>query len=384
MNVIGIIAEYDPFHLGHQHQCRMLRKSRDAVIVAVMGGNFNQRGFPARWEKYCRAQAAVLGGVDLVLELPYPFSCASAPWFARAGVEILDRLGVCDGISFGCERENAETLQLAAQRIYTPSFLTALEDTRRKERSSGIPALRAKLYEEMYGEALPETPNDMLAVEYFAALAQRGSALRVYPVHRSGDYHREHLDGALPSASAVRAAVLSGQREAAAAAMPRESAACILDAPRAQMQSGERAILWHFANADAAQIDALCDIPAGCGARMVKAAREADNLTQFLQKIGSKQYTAARTRRMMWNAFFGVTPERMESGCEYTAVLGANARGRALLREIRAHAQIPVYDRPAAGEGDMRDLGRKADGFYALLLGETVSAQYARTAFMAP
>ena len=129
MQTVGIIAEYNPFHLGHAYQLAEVRKRLPgAGIIAVISGSLTQRGEPALLDKWERAELAVKGGCDLVLELPLVFACRSAQNFARGGVNLLSRLGVVDTLAFGAETDSLELLEQAAEKIDSPSFQQQLHE----------------------------------------------------------------------------------------------------------------------------------------------------------------------------------------------------------------------------------------------------------------
>ena len=130
MRICGVICEYNPFHRGHEKQLRQIRAAlgEDTAVVCLMSGNFVQRGEPAVFDKRVRAQAAVLAGANLVLELPITKALSSAEGFARGGVEIFSRLGAVDTLAFGCESGNADALLAAARTMCEPAYDAALRD----------------------------------------------------------------------------------------------------------------------------------------------------------------------------------------------------------------------------------------------------------------
>ena len=173
MKAVGIVAEYNPFHSGHRYQIRKIREifGAETPIAAVMSGDFVQRGEAASYDKFTRAEAAVRGGVSLVIELPLPWSLSSAESFARGGVGLLGAAGVIDALSFGSESGDLSALEKTAAVLDTPEFAEALK----RELTGGTPfaAARARAARALLGEsaAVLDTPNDLLAVEYIRAAA---------------------------------------------------------------------------------------------------------------------------------------------------------------------------------------------------------------------
>ena len=172
MKTAGIICEYNPFHAGHAWQIAEIRRTlgEDTAVVCAMSGNFVQRGDFAILRKHVRAEAAVRGGADLVLELPTPWATASAECFARGGVEVLSGTGVVDTLCFGSECAKIEKLLRLAQFLTSDDFANAL----RTELDKGISfaAARELAAEKMQGDdaEILRGPNDILGVEYCKAL----------------------------------------------------------------------------------------------------------------------------------------------------------------------------------------------------------------------
>ena len=235
MKVAGIIAEYNPFHNGHAYHIEEVRKKTGAdYIIAIMSGNFVQRGGPAIVDKYTRTKMALLGGADLVIELPVVAATASAETFARCGVAILNSIGVVTHLGFGCETDDLELLHaLANLFVEEPKEYQELLSSYLKEGLS-YPAARAKAAGEYFQKFVADTsitnrnsthnvyadgiidntlnieatlnnPNNILAIEYLKALKQINSTIKPCPILRQGNhYHDEDLSGSISSATAIR------------------------------------------------------------------------------------------------------------------------------------------------------------------------------------
>ena len=199
MKVNGIIAEYNPFHNGHLYQLEESRRLTGAdYTVVVMSGDFVQRGAPAMLDKHVRARMALLGGADLVLELPVLYAVSSAEQFAAGAVAILDRLGVVTHLCFGSECGDAEALgQIAGYLLEEPdSYRSHLQQLLRQGRT--YPAARAQALCTAFGrdwEQILSSPNNILGIDYIKALKKRKSSILPVTVKRIGaGYH----DGAVP------------------------------------------------------------------------------------------------------------------------------------------------------------------------------------------
>lgn len=237
MNTIGIIAEYNPFHKGHAHQLEGLRqKYPETTLLVVMSGDFVQRGTPAIFSKFHRAQWAVMGGADIVFELPSMFAVSSAEYFASGGVRLLHALG-CDAISFGASHTQVEELVSVAEVLDHPSTQESLRTLLGQGYSYGT-ALR-KAIQQYYSVStsmntndasgkntsennsletsnhmsiLDSDPNTILGIEYIRALHRYHIGLDIIPVKRTSSHHNPTLDDSFPSGTALRNAIYSSKQ----------------------------------------------------------------------------------------------------------------------------------------------------------------------------
>lgn len=216
MNVLGIIAEYNPFHSGHAYQIETLKRQTGAdYVIIAMSGNFVQRGAPALTDKYTRAKMALLGGADLILELPVLYASASAEYFAKGGVALLQHTGVVTHLGFGAENDNLSLLQkICDVLLQNPPMLQALLKQELKQGLS-FPAARAKALEDFFKTSagiLPAqltktlaSPNNILGIEYLKALSSLNCDILPCPLLRKGQgYHNTTISEDFCSASAIR------------------------------------------------------------------------------------------------------------------------------------------------------------------------------------
>ncbi len=329
MASVGIICEYNPFHLGHARQIDLVRRQfgQDAAIVCLMSGSFVQRGEPAVFPRLDRARAAMESGADLVLELPVLGSLSSAEGFARTGIRFLSP--ICDYLCFGTESGTAGQLTATAEALLKPEFSDAL----RAALSTGVsfPAARQAALEQMGVPAgLLARPNDILGVEYCKAILELGSALTPFPIHRPGDYHAETPDPENPSATALRAAILAGLPWEGF--LPQNAAECLKDAPIHSLAAGERAVLYRLRTMTDADFEALPYGSEGLWRRLMHACREEGCLESILTAVKTKRYTRTRLNRMVLCAFLGITKEELAQSAPYARILAFNTKGREVLK----------------------------------------------------
>ncbi|MBR7150147.1 MAG: nucleotidyltransferase family protein, partial [Oscillospiraceae bacterium] len=213
MAVVGIISEYNPFHLGHAWQIAELRRrlGADTAVVCAMSGNFVQRGECAIMEKHARAEAALHGGADLVLELPLPWAISSAESFAAGGVGVLAAAGVVDTLAFGSECGNGERLMRLAERLLSEEFSAALKA--RLGAGTSYASARAAAMRDLVGDeaALLERPNDILGVEYCKAIQAGKVPMSVLALERRGADHDGGAKDGFASASFIREKLRAGE-----------------------------------------------------------------------------------------------------------------------------------------------------------------------------
>lgn len=361
MAVAGIIAEYNPFHRGHAWQIAALREKlgADTAVVAAMSGNFVQRGDFALLRKHARAEAAVLGGVDLVLELPSPWSAAAAERFAQGGVALLEATGVVTHLVFGSECGSLETLRCAAECLESEAYHAGLR--RFLEAGMSFAAARQAAARSLVGSGADclSSPNDNLAVEYLRALKGRSSGVEPIALRRVGAGHDSGGLEGCACASAIRAQILAGAPwkdlvpEGTTAVLEREMAE---GRGPAAMERCERAVLAALRRMEEEEFAPYDGGREGLYHRFYDAVRSASSLEELLDRAKTKRYPLARLRRLLLHSYLGLLQAQPNETPPYLRVLAANERGRDLLRRMRTQAQRPVLVKPA----DVRALGREA------------------------
>ena len=352
--VVGVIAEYNPFHNGHAHHITRIRQELPgAAVLCAMSGHVVQRGEVSICRKQARTLMALRGGVDLLLELPAKNACASAEGFARAGVALLAATGLVSHISFGSESGRLDKLEQAARLTEEPAFLGAQSIA--LERGVSYASARSGVLADMYppGETLLLGPNDMLGVEYLRAMRFLGCRMQPLVVLREGAAHdMPRATGTVASASLVRTRWLDGR--SADAYVPRDT----MDIWREERSAGrapvslrdcEAAVLSVLRKADAAVFCALHDVSEGLEFRLASAARRAVSLEEFYAMVKTRRYTHARIRRIVLRAYMGL--DGAPGLPPYLRVLGANGLGLSLLHKMKKTASLPILTKPASVRG---------------------------------
>lgn len=349
MRVYGIIAEYNPFHKGHMMHIRAARESGATHIVAVMGGNFLQRGDIALLDKHKRTRAALLGGADLVVELPLPYACATAERFAFGGVGIVHALGCVDTLSFGSECGDTELICRGAQAVDDPMVLTRM----RELLDQGITFARARqiAVQEVFpgiGDKLFGQPNNILAVEYTRQIMRLGGGIKIHTIPRFGaGHHCMSPSGGIASASYIRKLILSGKAEKIPHFVPKSTCDIINNAIEegcapASIDLLDRAVLARLRGMSRQDFADLPDISEGLENRLYSNIKTAGSTAELLSSLKTKRYTLSRLRRIVLSAFLGLQGNMCMQAVPYIRVLGFNDRGTEILSAAKQSTSLPI------------------------------------------
>ena len=344
--VVGIIAEYNPFHNGHRYQIEQIRQRvKNATIVVVMSGNFTQRGEPAILDKFTRAALAVNGGCDLVLELPFVSAVRSAQDFARGGINLLKNLGIVDVLAFSSEVDDIELLQQAAKLMNDTDFKRNLHD----KLDNGISYANAicqtlsKLIN--INEKILCLPNVILAIEYLRAL----EATEIIPllIPRVAASHNDKvLYSNISSATSIRASIYSQNPAWNDISKNVDSKTLnelkITDLPI--MENLFRPLITKIVCSTTSELREIYGMNEGLENKFIQAAHSTQNLDEFINFIVSRRYTRSRVQRLLLHLLIGLTRKQVNifDDIHYARILAFNQRGRELIKEIKKSSQIPI------------------------------------------
>ena len=338
MKTVGIICEYNPFHLGHLRQLHLIREmmGENTAIIGVMSGNYVQRGLPAAWDKFTRANAAVACGVDLILELPITKVLQSAEGFARGGVEVLTRLNAVDILCFGAECGDTAALMTLAEKMDSAESREQL----RSKLDEGLPYAAARQLAVGDQDDLLSSPNNILGVEYCRAIKHLNSNLQPLAVQRNGNYHAETADEKEPSATAVRTLFPHGNWED----FVPPAATDFLNGTWYDLPFGERAILARLRALDAEDWMRCAHGSEGLWSKAMKAARTKATMEEIIEETKSKRYPRTRIQRLLLCAYLGITEDLLHKDISYVRILAASDTGRKLLRTMKGNSNITLIN----------------------------------------
>ena len=356
--VLGIVCEYNPFHNGHlYHLEQSKRMTGSNYTVAVMSGNFTQRGSTSLIDKWSKAEAAINCGVDLVIELPVLYATSSAENFAEGAVKILDSLKVVDYISFGAETSDTDILTTFADILYKEpkKYKTLLSHELGKGLSYPKARENALL---MYLNDIRKyvnvlsSPNNILGIEYIKALKKYKSNIMPISIARfESGYHDTGYTSNIASATAVRNIVKNGGFDILKRLLPAPSYGILMNNIKQghivpDLSVFEKQIIYNLRKMDVTEIAELPDVSEGLEFAIKKAANSCNSIVEFLNIIKSKRYTSTRIQRILLYSLLGITKKDMALSRKqypYIRVLGLNNRGKFLISEIaKANPKLEI------------------------------------------
>lgn len=358
MNLLGIIAEYNPFHNGHKWQIEQAKKiSGCSYTIAVMSGHFTQRGEPAFFDKWKRAEMAVHGGIDLVIELPTIFATRSAQYFAQGGVKLLNMLQA-NYISFGAEDNDIHKLQDIATAIDHPDTVTALL-THLKSGCTYAKALEQALQNTCHVSVPVFTPNNILALEYLRSINQGNYPITPIIIKRYiAHYHDTNINAPIASARAIRESITHNKLdETARKALPESSVQIIHELLKNRcgpinVTAFSDIILALLRTATLQELANLPDMSEGLHYKLQAAALQSNDIEELLDKLKSKRYTKTHLQRLLIHVLLRNNAADVTTLCNigplYARVLAFNDNGRTILRMLQKQAEIPIITKTAS------------------------------------
>ena len=356
--VLGIVGEYNPFHNGHLYHLEESKKMTSSnYTVAIISGNFTQRGSTAIIDKWSRAEMAIKNGIDLVIELPVLYATSSAENFADGAIKILDSLKVFVYISFGAETSDIDILDNFADILYKEplkyrSFLS-------HELKKGISFPKARenaLLMYLNGNRkyinVMSSPNNILGIEYIKALKKHKSNIKPVSIARfETGYNDVTYSGNIASATAIRNIVKNGGFDALRKLLPNSSYSVLIDNIKQghivpDLSVFEKQIIYNLRSMYPEEITELAEVSEGLEHSYKNAADSCNTLEELLGKIKSKRYTSTRLQRILLYALLNITKKDIELSKKtmpYIRVLGLNKRGKFLISEIaKANPKLEI------------------------------------------
>lgn len=367
MKVLGVIVEYNPFHNGHMYH---LMKAREIVnpdyTIAVMSGNFVQRGEPAIIDKFSRAEIALEMGIDVVFELPFLYSIQDANGFAYGSVGVLDRTNVVTDVVFGSESADIDTLKIISNTLFNQpeeyqknlkKYLKEGYSFPNARKNALIDYFESKKLLNKEQILIIEKSNDILGLEYLVALQKFNSKIKPHTIKRQGArYNDEKFLGEFSSATAIRKLWRERKYDLIKAAVPEITFEIMqreekLGKAPIFLDDFELSFLSYLRTLSRDDLKKYYGVTEGLEQRIIEAAKRNNTLDGLYHTIKSKRFTYTRIKRTLLNIYFGITDFLIEEinkfGPQYLRVLGFTERGRELLAKMKNKVEYPVMTTPS-------------------------------------
>lgn len=368
MKVVGLVTEYNPFHNGHLYHLQASKEATGAdVAVAVMSGHFLQRGEPAILDKWTRAKAAVEAGVDLVIEIPTLYACASAEFFAFGSVALLNSLGIVDSICFGSEDGHIDKIDAIAEKLLSPD--QAFTDRLQEALSQGHSFPKARSI--ALAEDFDFKANNILGIEYLKALKVLKSSMKAFTIKRiQAAYLSEDLKGTIASATAIRKH--AGKLEEIQAFVP-EATFEAMHKEHTFKENMLHILLYKIRTSSLEELRNIHDVKEGLEHKIKKAAESARDYDSLMAACLSKRFTKTRLQRIFVKILLNIKQDAFDNQMpRYARILAFNDKGKALLKKMKKTSNIPLVNNINKTRLDdkakvMLDLDITASNIYNLL-----------------
>ncbi|BAQ10412.1 upf0348 protein [Bacillus sp. OxB-1] len=382
MKATGVVVEYNPFHNGHLHHVTEARNRTDAdIIIAVMSGNFLQRGEPAFVDKWTRARMALENHVDIVFELPYAFATAHAPEFARGAITLLDAAH-CDAYCFGSEDGDIQGFEKALDLIEQAG--QDYEQTVKTTVKQGVsyPQALNEAYRQAAclsdsGQAMDLTkPNNILGYQYMKAARALGSSMKAVTIPRivAGYHDMAVVGNSIASATGIRKSFFEMEAlDAVSDFIPEPTRTGLLDWQANQQSFGAWASFYPLLRViilreGPKRLSRIADITEGIENLLYRAAVEHGEFEPFMNEVKSKRYTWTRIQRMLTHIFTGYTYELRNEieDPSYLRLLGMTEAGQRYLNRFKKKMKLPIVSKAASFTDPSLAMDCKASDMYSL------------------
>ncbi len=399
MKAVGIIVEYNPFHNGHSYHLHAAKEAAKAdIVIAVMSGNFLQRGEPALVSKWSRTRMALLGGVDIVIELPYQFASQKAETFANGAISILDAIG-CHAICFGSESGNISSF------LETIDFLALNQDKYdeniKRFIQTGVSYPRAL---SLSFQAMSSTnnlvdltkPNNILGIQYIKALKQQKSMVKPLTIKRkNADYHDEHFaTETIASATSIRKALFSPSKHQSSINqyVPVDTSQLLIEYHDRYGTFHEWENYWsllkfRILQSSPEELREIYEVEEGLENRIVAVAIGSTSFREFMEKLKTKRYTWTRLQRMCVHILTNTKKTDMAMITEkasYLRLLGMTSDGKEYLKSNKSHLSLPLISKLSAYKQKEILLDIKATQIYSLGVGNQLANELIHQEYSQP
>ena len=372
-HIVGIIAEYNPFHNGHLYHIERVKEMfPDSPIILVLGGVFTDRGNISILDKWEKTSIAIKNGIDLVVELPFPFSCASADIFAYGSISILNHLGVTD-LVFGSESDDIEGIKkLVETELYNPDFDNLVQVYLRM--GYNYPTSLSKALEDITGDCF-KLPNDILGISYVKAIYSNNYKIAPHTIKRTNDYHSKELKSksikSISSATSIREALLNNQN--IKNSVPSITYSYLKNKKIPKLDDYFNLLKYKIISTNDLTIYNLVD--SGISSKLKKEILNSYSFDELINKVKSKNATYAKISRMLIYILCDYTKEQAREfkDIKYIRLLGFSNKGKDYLNKIKKDIDIPIISKFTREKDKMLEYEYKITKIYSLVFAKDKS-----------
>lgn len=362
MRVVGIICEYNPFHLGHLYQIKKIREMiPDCLIICICNGTFMQRGEVSIINKWDKTRICLEYGIDVVVELPFVFATQSSDIFAHGALKILNNLHI-DTLVFGSESNNVEILKTLAMaqlnnKVFDDKVCEYLD------KGDNYPTALSKALEVITKYRIKE-PNDILAVSYIKEIIKNNYSIEPVAIKRTNDYHGVVISGDMINASLIRKMLLNGND--VSKYVPKATLKYLNDIPS---KDKFYSLLKYQIINNIDNLDSFQTVDEGLNNLIKKNIYNANSLDELINLIKTKRYTYNKLNRMFTHILTNFKKEDNEElEINYVRLLGFNKRGRSYLNKIKKDMEIPVVTGYNKINDKIFNIEKRVSYIYSLLI----------------
>lgn len=361
MNVIGIIAEYNPFHLGHLYQINKIKEMyKDSIIIAIVSSSFTQRGDVSILNKWDKARIALDNGIDLVIELPYFYAGQSSDIFAKGAVTILNYLGI-DTLVFGMESDDINNLKLMADiQLNDKNYNNIVKEY--LSNGYNYPTALSKAIKDILNLDI-YLPNDLLALSYIKQVKLINNNINVIGIKRTNDYHSKEITSNIVNASLIREQFKNNLD--ISNYIPSYDTNKLYNV---SVNDFYPLLKYQILN-NINNLDKFLTVDEGIDNRIKKYIKNSNNWNELVNNIKTKRYTYNKINRMLMHILFNLTKEESKDiVIDYVRVLGFNSKGRSYLNKIKKNKDINIVTNYKDGISKLFDLENRVNNIYAIIV----------------
>ncbi len=362
MESIGIIAEYNPFHNGHLYHLKKIKEqNKNAIIVLVMTGNFTQRGDVSIIDKWKKTEIALKAGIDLIVELPFPFSTQSADYFSYGSITILEKLKV-NKVIFGSESDNIKDLEIIADtQLNNPDFDKLVKIY--SKLGKNYPTAISLAIKDLTNKEIT-APNDLLGISYIKTIKQNKYKIIPQTIKRTNNYHEEKLNDEISSATAIRKAIINNDE------IKKQVPSFTLDYLNDLHKIDDYFSLLKYKIITETNLSIYNTVDEGIDKKLKKEIVNATSYEDLINRIKSKRYTYNKLSRMLIHILCNFTKEKKEefSKITYIRLLGFSPEGRKYLNTIKKQIDIPIISKINRHKDPMLEFEIETTKIYSLNL----------------